>query len=82
MSHPQLPIFVNTNLGLEYFGQVWLVDKAEVWNSKVLVCKFVFFFKKKKKKKKKKPKLQVWIEKVSIGIVSNIYIYIYIYIYC
>ena len=49
MSRPQLPVFVNKNLDLEYFGQVWLVDKAEVRNSKVLVCKFIF---KKKKKKK------------------------------
>ena len=41
MGCSELFVFMDQDLGLEYVGQVWLVDKAEVWDSRVLICRFI-----------------------------------------
>jgi len=68
-----LPVFVYKNLGLEYFGQVWLIDKAEVWNSRILVCKFIKKIKVllENSTNECKSKLQVPIEMLSKKSVSK-----------
>lgn len=37
----ELSIFMDKDIGLKYVGQVWLVDKVEVWDSRVLICRFI-----------------------------------------
>jgi len=37
----ELSIFMDKDLGLEYVGQVWLIDKAEVWDRRVIICRFI-----------------------------------------
>ena len=40
MGYSQLSVFVDIDLGLKYFCQIWLVDKAKIRDGRVLICKF------------------------------------------
>ena len=37
----ELSIFMDRDLGLEYVGQVWLINKAEVWDRRVIICRSI-----------------------------------------
>ena len=41
MSCPQLLVFVDKYLGLEYFCEVWFIDKIEVRDGRVFIYKVV-----------------------------------------
>ena len=72
MSSPQLPVFVEEYLGLEYFCEVWLVDKTKVWNGRVLICKVVKHKNMSENSTfKRKDKLQVQMEGLNKNNVSK-----------
>ena len=41
MGRSQLTIFMDKHLGLEYSVLAWLVDKAEIQNGGMMICKTI-----------------------------------------